>query len=112
METSYTDNQKKSGIFTSVLFCTVYGGAAVVFYTIGAEEGNGGAFKAALAISLLFGGGLLTSFLGIITAISAFINRKRHESHSFLCSVWFPLLLSSPPLVFLIWQYINGIAAS
>ena len=110
MTSSYNDNQKRSGIFTLVVFCVVYGGAAAILYTIRTEEGNGGAFKAALAISLLFGGGLLTSLIGIITAISAYINRNRHVNHSFLCSVWFPLLLSSPPLVFFIWQYFGGMS--
>ena len=86
-----------------LLFALTYGGAIAIFSTMHFGEGNAGAFKAFLAVSLLFTGGLITTTFGLAVSVWGFC-RPAEISRGFLQSPWFTLILSSPPLLLLFWQ--------
>lgn len=75
-----------------------------MFLSISEGEGNGGAFKAMLAITLLIFGGGTSSIIETSELLISFF-RKR-ESVGFLSSRWMPLMLCSPPILFYTWVFL------
>jgi len=87
-----------------VSFILGYGGAIIIFTSIESDTGNGGAFVAMTAIFILCLGALVTTILGFFATAYAIINKSQTQKGA-LNSIWFPLLLSSPPFIYLAWQY-------
>ena len=87
------------------LFLVGYGFSLSLFLSVPENAGNGGAFHSMLAIATLCLAALVTTPVGVASTVLAVVNRN-NSTRSLFHSIWFPFLLSSPPFVYLIWQYI------
>ena len=85
------------------VFVLGYGGAGCIFSSINESQGNGGAFIAMLAISLLFLTAIVSSLLGVIVGLVS-IQTKSYLNKGVFNSYWLPFLLASPPFAWFIWQ--------
>ncbi len=62
-------------MIVGIAFCISYGESIALFSTISEGEGNGSAFKAMLAISLLMLGAAVTTLLGLFASFRGFMRR-------------------------------------
>ncbi len=104
-------NSRSQEKFTKlILMCFVlgYGSSALMFLSIDEGTGNGGAFQAMLAIFVLLSTAVVTTFLGVIALFTSAL-RQSWLKEGVFNSYWLPLLLSSPPIIWLLWQYMSSV---
>ncbi|CAA0094900.1 Uncharacterised protein [BD1-7 clade bacterium] len=105
---SNSRSQEKFTKFILVCFVIGYGSSTLMFLSIDGGTGSGGAFQAMLAMIILVSRAVVTTFLGVIALFTSAL-RQSWLKEGVFNSYWLPLLLSSPPIIWLLWQYVFSV---